>query len=136
MQDGADRSEKPEVIQENIRNLRKIWQTRKLWFIDNESGFLDAYDLMYHGRAQGRKFVDYHNQMLKTMCIFRRETMDRLYSLESEKYPADVLIRYTAVQDPLFDQLPRDNLEFKLFHKYFHTRLKDVKEWMSTCERR
>lgn len=47
MQDGAEAEKKPSIIEEPIRNLRKSKNREKLWLIDNESGLLDAYDLMY-----------------------------------------------------------------------------------------
>ena len=56
MQDGALVEEKPEVIEENIRNLRRSRDSSKLWLIDNESGFLDAYILMHSNNKTGLKY--------------------------------------------------------------------------------
>lgn len=134
MQDGADREHKPSIMQESIRNLRQ-WQTGKLWLIDNESGLFDSYDLMYRGGETGSRFITFHLQMLKTMCIFHKSFADKLQELSELERPAEALVTYTKAQEPLYSHLPHSS-EYGLFQKYFHTRLKEVVSWIENCRSR
>lgn len=59
MQDGAYKEKKPSIIEESIRNLRSSEHENKLWLIDNESGLIDAYDLMYRSQQSGQRWVCY-----------------------------------------------------------------------------
>ena len=134
MQDGADRENKPSIMGESIRNLRQ-WPTGKLWLIDNESGLLDSYDLMYHGGETGSRFVTFHLQMLKTMCIFHHSFVAKIRELSNLANPAEALVAYTMVQEPLYKKLLPIS-EHHLFTKYFHTRLKDIVHWVDNCHER
>ena len=135
MQDGADRESKPSILQENIRNLRK-WQTGKLWLIDNESGLLDSYSLLYMLRHHDdKRFVSFHEQMISTMCIFRNRTIAKISQLAAMDTPDKALVDYTTEQEPLFRLLPLTK-DYDLFTKYFRTRLKRVLDWVRSCGNR
>ncbi len=133
MQDGADREHKPSILAESVRNLRKVPDTGKMWLIDNESGLLDAYELLYKGGEIGRKFEEFHRKMLRTFCLFRRSTVDRILELAAQSSPDEVLLRFASKAEPLLEKMPR-TAEFKLFRGYFHTRLKEVATWIQTCQ--
>merc|ERR1719419_1761868 len=133
MQDGADREQKPSIITENIRNLRKIWQTGQLWLIDNESGMFDAYELMYKGGPMGEKFIEFHKKMLQSICIFHRKTVDKIRALSSLDRPYIVLESYASEQEPLYTKLVKNYVEYNLFKTYFHKRLKEVLDWIDSC---
>ncbi len=135
MQDGADREKKPTIMSESIRNLRKVWYTAKMWLIDNESGLFDAYELIYRGKDMGHRFVTFHLKMLRTMCIFHKDVADKIEELASQPHPDRILVDYTRAHDPLYDKLPQ-SVEYKLFTHHFHTRLKDVKDWIHECKTR
>ncbi len=135
MQDGADRESRPSIMHENIRNLRKVWQSGKLWLIDNESGLFDGYDLMYRGKQNGVRFKHFHLQMLHTNCIFRRGMVDKLYTLNSVSSPEEALLQYVSLQEPLYKYLPKTKAE-SLYKSYFHTRLKEVIGWIEKCKSR
>merc|ERR1712080_593895 len=45
--------DRPEVLSETIHNLAKSSQTDGLWLLDNESGLLDAYALLYPSPEKG-----------------------------------------------------------------------------------
>ncbi|CAG2123264.1 unnamed protein product, partial [Medioppia subpectinata] len=47
MQDAALKQNNTTILKETIHNLVKSTKTNSIWMIDNESGFLDAYWLMY-----------------------------------------------------------------------------------------
>ena len=134
MQDGADREHKPSIMHENIRNLRQVWQSGKLWFIDNESGMLDAYELMFRGHSMGRKFVEFHDLMLRTNCVFHRRTVEKIYALAKLAEPDKALEEYASSQDPLYRHVWWSDKSQKLFHIYFHKRLKEVVAWIEKCK--
>ena len=45
-QDAAEKEDKPSILKETIHNLALSEDTGSLWYIDNESSFLDAYSLL------------------------------------------------------------------------------------------
>ncbi len=134
MQDGADREHRPSILAESVRNLRQVPETGKLWLIDNESGLLDAYELLYQGRDMGRRFQDFHRRMLRTFCIFRQGTVQRLRHLASQSSPHETLLHFAQKAEPLLQEMPR-TAEYKLFKGYFHTRLKEVLAWVDACRK-
>ena len=136
MQDGADREHKQSILAESVRNLRKSGETGKMWFIDNESGLFDAYELLYKGPGgTGKKFIEYHNSILHTMCIFRENVVNLIEKLSAQNYPHTQLLNFAKSRDPLLGKLP-DTPEHKLFKGYFHTRLKEAVNWINTCRSR
>ncbi len=135
MQDGADREKRPSVLTESVRNLRKVPETGKMWFIDNESGLFDAYELLYKGKEMGRKFIEFHKRMLQTLCLFRQNVVSSIQQMVAHMYPHKQLLSLAKSRDPLLSKLP-DTAEHKLFKGYFHTRLKEVMSWINTCRAR
>ena len=134
MQDGADREQKPSILAESVRNLRKVPETGKMWLIDNESGLFDAYELLYRGRSDGQKFIEFHQRMLKTFCIFRQSTVENILDLAANSSPENSLLKLAYSAEPLLEQMPR-TAEYKLFKGYFHTRLKEVQSWIEKCRK-
>ncbi|XP_033751381.1 uncharacterized protein LOC117335474 [Pecten maximus] len=134
MQDAAYKEKKPSIISENIRNLRKSIKTSKLWLIDNESGLLDAYDLMYHnGNGYGgEKFIKFHRDMLQTFCIFPRTIVESLVRLSMMLQPEDVLLEFARKHEPLIDVFQKDSI-FRLFQTRFKERVSEVSNWVKTC---
>ena len=47
LQDAAEKEGRPEILSETVHNLAKSRRTGAIWLIDNESGMIDAYDLLY-----------------------------------------------------------------------------------------
>ena len=132
MQDGAEREQKASIMSESIRNLRKVPTTDKLWFVDNESGLFDGYELMKYGRKNGPRFVRFHEQMLHTICLFRQSLVKRIEQLAKHEDPQEVLTEFTQTQDPLYKKLPSVT-KIKYFKQFFHTRLKEVVTWVEKC---
>ena len=132
MQDGAEREKKPSILSENIRNLRKVPESGKMWLIDNESGLLDAYELMYKDVGSGGRFLKFHARMLRTMCIFRKSLIRKVKALASHADPASVLLHFTKEYEPFYDKLPKVS-SFHLFEMHFHSRLKEVTKWINEC---
>ncbi|ESP00935.1 hypothetical protein LOTGIDRAFT_238416 [Lottia gigantea] len=135
MQDGAFREKDPSILKEHIRNLRKSVKTSKLWLIDNESGLLDAYDLLYKSGQNGKQFVTFHQQMLQTMCIFEKPLVKAIRSLHNTPEPYQTLENFARQHEPLLDQVPKDN-SYSLFKTMFSKRLTDVYEWIQFCQSR
>jgi len=134
MQDGADQENKPSIMTESIRNLRKESSSGKLWLIDNESGLFDAYELLYHSKDQ--RFINFHLRMLHTICLFRESLIENINNLiTGYNHPENHLVSYTRTREPLFDKLPKTS-EYILFKTHFSSRLKEVQKWVQECQSR
>ena len=71
-----------------MHNLAKNSVTGKLWLLDNESGMLDSYSLLYPrsnmghmAEREGQRFRSMQRDLLQSTCIFRRQTVDRVFQL-------------------------------------------------------
>lgn len=133
MQDAAEKEKKPSIILENIRNLRRSTKTSKLWLIDNESGLLDAYDLLYKGGRSGVRFLKFHKDMLQTMCIFQKSIAVAIKSLNQTPEPHVFLEKLARKHDSLLDKVPKD-YSYSLFQNHFSQRLNSVQEWITHCQ--
>lgn len=132
MQDAAYEEKKPSIITEKIRNLFKSTKTNKLWLIDNESGLLDAYDLIYNEDSGGARFLTFHKQMLQTMCVFQKSTVTAIQRLLQDENPHVSLFNYGMAHDPVLKKvLPNYNV--KLIRRWFHQRLAEVYKWINQC---
>ena len=121
--------------------------TGSLWLIDNESAFLDAYSLLYGDDADAdtnaennvagvgseNRFVRFHDVMLRTMCVFRKKTMNRLFALHKSPDPANLLLKFIADNEPLFSELPKIYPN-SIFAKHFPERLEHVWQWVKQCQ--
>ena len=135
MQDGAYEKGTTDIMHEHIRNLRQDWQTNKMWLIDNESGLLDSYELMYTGGESAVRFIDFHKLMLRSNCVFRESTVGRIRQLAESDDPASVLVEHTEHYDPLYRKLPGYSKGFKIFRANFHPRLKQILSWVESCKK-
>lgn len=132
MQDAAYEQKKPAIITERIRNLFKSTKTNKFWLIDNESGLLDAYYLMYNKDFGGSKFLAFHQQMLQTICVFQKSTVTAIQRLLQKEEPHVYLYNYAMSHDPVLRKvLPNYNLN--LIQKWFPKRLAEVYKWINQC---
>ena len=77
---------------------------------------------------------------MKSVCIFRRETVDMIYKLAAMKEPHKYLINYVIQEEPLYEALHKrdankyfiDSIQY--FEKRFHERLKFVVAWLEYCK--
>ena len=113
-----------------------------MWLLDNESSFLDAYSLLYEDpenddntSAGGARFRKFHQQMLESMCIFRRKTVHRLFALKKSLDPAQLLLEFVHVNEPLFAKLPKIH-ENSIFRQHFAERIDQVWNWIQKCQLR
>ncbi|XP_068218991.1 uncharacterized protein [Palaemon carinicauda] len=134
MQDAAEKEGRLRVLSGTVHNLVRSKATDALWLLDNESGLIDAYALLY-GTAdpdQSNRFHLFHRQMLESMCIFRRSTMEVILGLHRHQEPHVFLVNFAKRHEPLFHLLP-DPLQNPLFVKYFPVRVKEVHDWITSC---
>ena len=132
-QDAAEKEDKPAILKETIHNLAMSETTGSLWFIDNESAFLDAYSLLYDETANGSKFQRFHKKMLQTMCVFRKKTIHRLFALKQSMDPAQLLLEFVAMNEPLFEKLPKIHPN-SVFREHFSQRINEVWSWIQECQ--
>lgn len=116
----------------------KSSRSHSIWMIDNESGFLDGYWLMY-SRQNGNEsqfFQDFHNSMLTTNCVFRRTTVDHLRQLSTHPNPNKLLIDFVSEYEPSFKrqlfQIKPDYV--KHFTQHFQQRIDRVLKHFDSCK--
>nr|XP_053627914.1 extracellular serine/threonine protein kinase four-jointed-like [Cherax quadricarinatus] len=134
MQDAAEKESRPQILTGTIHNLVRSETTDALWLLDNESGLMDAYTLLYGAAdpAQSSRFHAFHERMLASLCVFRRSTMEAVLGLAQHPQPARLLVGFAKTNEPLFGKLP-DPLKNELFVTHFPQRLARVRDWMSKC---
>lgn len=132
MQDAEDKENNPHIMEESIRNLHKSSSDGKLWLIDNESGLLDAYDLL-SPQEQNSRFETFHNKMLRTMCVFQMSLVKALRKLYKYPRPHQRLLHYAQSLEPLLANISTVK-SYDLFVKMFDTRLKNVIQWITHCQ--
>ncbi|XP_076115188.1 four-jointed box protein 1-like [Mytilus galloprovincialis] len=131
MQDGAEQEHRQSVLSEKVRNLLKSTKTNKLWFIDNESGLFDAYDLIYN--TAGNSFIKYHRLMLQTMCVFEKSMVDSISRLHLSENPHLVLEGFAARHEPFLDYFSKDYV-YSTFKEKFKDRISEVYNWIQHCK--
>lgn len=131
MQDGAELGFQPSVRRHNIRNLYRQ-STGKLWLVDNESGLMDAYDLLYRS-SSARRFTRYHMQMLRSICIFSETSVTRLRRLSNHVRPVQVLIDFAQISEPFLARF-HTFINKQLFIVHFDKRLNELLSWIRQCQ--
>lgn len=136
MMDVAEREGRSSMLRETVHNLAQSTKTSSLWMLDNESSFLDAYALMYSGGdddAKERRLLRFQDKLLRSFCVFRRQTTDRLLALRQSQTSADkLLLEFIANNEPLFKLLPTIHSD-SLFSQNFGQRIDNVLNWIQTC---
>ena len=95
--------------------------------------FQDAYSLLFSGDENGNRFIQFHEVMLRTMCIFRKKTINRLFALHKSIEPANLLLKFISDNEPLFSELPKIYPN-SIFVKHFPERLEQVWQWVKQCQ--
>ncbi|XP_037772848.1 extracellular serine/threonine protein kinase four-jointed-like [Penaeus monodon] len=135
MQDAAEKEGRPQILSGTIHNLVRSEATDALWLLDNESGLMDAYSLLYGASsdpAQASRFQGFHTRALRSMCLFRRSTMEAVLGLASHPEPHSLLVTFLRENEPLAGKLP-DPLGNPLFVRHFAERVREVHSWMVKC---
>jgi len=141
MQDAAEKENHPEVLSETVHNLAKSTRTGSLWLIDNESGMLDAYSLLYpqfvdnEAKKEANRFKTMHQDMLQTTCIFKRSTVDKIFGLYKNGDTVSVLNDFISRSEPFYEELlrsiPGQDAAYK---EHFQERVEEVWTWMKQCQ--
>lgn len=106
-------------------NLERVGQSGPLVFLDNESGLLHSYRLL-------DKYNQYHEQLLRSLCIFRKSTVDRIISLYQSGDITQQIKDMFKSREPLANQfpfIPQQNLSV------LSQRLAQVYRQIIHCER-
>jgi len=143
MQDTAEKEDRPEVLSETIHNLVKSSQTGGLWLLDNESGLLDAYAVLYPSPEMGLdaereaiRFRAMQTDLLQTTCIFRRQTVDRVFNLYKSGDGAALLDAFVSKAEPLYRDLllGLSDIQQNAWRSHFQERVEEVWTWMKQCQ--
>lgn len=114
------------MMKNPTHNLLKIPSNQQLVFLDNESG-------LFHGYRLLDKYHVYHETMLKSLCIFRKSTVEALKKLFFAGNVGDVL-KDTFVENEsyhyLIPSMPEKNI------KILKERLAEVYHHIKKCEQR
>ena len=90
----------PAMMDAPAHNLARDTQTGLLVFLDNESGLLHGYRLL-------DKYELYHKNLLDSLCLFRKSTVDALRRLQGDKNVGNLLRKMFERRDqPAVDYLP------------------------------
>jgi len=142
MQDAAEKEKRPDILSETVHNLASSSRTGSIWLIDNESGMLDSYNLLYpqfedkEAELEANRFQRMQLDLLQTTCIFRRNTVDRVFSLyrSGENLPS-LLDSFIANNEPLYPELLASLRGRDLaYRKHLHDRVTEVWTWMKQCQ--
>ena len=140
-QDAAEKEKRPEILSETVHNLAKSTRTGSLWLIDNESGMLDAYNLLYpqfedsEAKKEGNRFKNMQRDMLQTTCIFKRSTVDKIFGLYKNGDTVSLLNDFINRNEPFYGELLRSIPgQDSAFRKHFQERVVEVWTWMKQCQ--
>ena len=138
-----EQEHRPSILSEPIHNLAKDTTTGRLVLLDNESGLLDAYALLYPSSTLGppaqleaARFRSMQRALLHTTCVFRRTTLQQLFGLYRAGDAVEVLEDFLTSSEPLYRQLVEEVGEGKMagFREHFQERLEEVWGWLKECQ--
>lgn len=105
-------------------NLERSAPSGLLVFLDNESGLFHSYRLL-------DKYAHYHDALLGSLCVFRRETTRRLQALYRNGNVGAQLVELFEKHEPLHSEIPTiptENMQI------LHRRLGDVHRQILKCQ--
>lgn len=113
-----------QMMESPTHNLEKSKDGR-LVFLDNESG-------LFHGYRLLDKYSPFHEELLGSLCVFRKNLVDTVKRLVKEDSIEKELFNIFAESEPLHKHIP------KIPQKYLRIlkqRLRDVVAHIDKCER-
>ncbi|XP_072182391.1 uncharacterized protein [Diadema setosum] len=116
-----------------VHNLAKHESNGGLWFIDNENGIFNAYAVAY-GYKNKDQMQGYIEEVLHSMCIFRRSTVSMVNKLAKMDDPYLFLNQTVAAKESDANGF---NLSMvKPFHisETFKKRVADAARWIESCK--
>ncbi|KAK2182769.1 hypothetical protein NP493_337g02020 [Ridgeia piscesae] len=106
-------------------NLERSAPSGLLVFLDNESGLFHSYRLL-------DKYAHYHDSLLGSLCVFRRQTALRVQTLYRDGDVGTKLVELFENHEPLHSEIPTipaENMQM------LHRRLGDVHRQILKCQR-
>jgi four-jointed box protein 1 len=113
-----------QIMSGPAHNLEKSTDTGLLVFLDNESGLFHSYRLL-------DKYSHFHESLLKSLCIFRRSTVDKIKLWHDGADVLDEMWEMFQKEEPLHRSLPwfpDKNV------KILKSRISDVYNQIRHCE--
>ncbi|MPC57468.1 Four-jointed box protein 1 [Portunus trituberculatus] len=137
MLDAAEGEGRPDVLVGTVHNLVLNRATGGLWLLDNESGLVDGYSVLYGNGdpTQATRFASFHRKLLRSMCLFRRTTIGAVLGLSAHPKPHELLVEFARDNEPLLYLLP-DPLRHQPFLSRLSDRLQEVRAWVAECARK
>ncbi|XP_019630462.1 PREDICTED: four-jointed box protein 1-like [Branchiostoma belcheri] len=96
---------------EPVKNVRRSGSNNGLWYTNNGDQLITSFSWLA-GIAPSRGEVDYtimktlHEDLLKTTCLFRRETVLHIEKLYATRNAADILFKELREKEPHGKSLP------------------------------
>eukprot|EP00058_Branchiostoma_floridae_P015211 XP_002600699.1 hypothetical protein BRAFLDRAFT_67764 [Branchiostoma floridae] len=96
---------------EPVKNVRRSGSNNGLWYTNNGDQLIASFSWLA-GIAPARGDVDYsimktiHEDLLKTTCLFRRETVLHIEKLYAQRTAADILFKELREKEPVGKSLP------------------------------
>ncbi|XP_063971067.1 four-jointed box protein 1-like [Lytechinus pictus] len=113
------------MLMQPVHNLEMSKTDRGLLFLDNESG-------LRHGYRMLDQFGHYHDQILKSFCVFREQTVQRLKILSEHVNFWELFMLKVDSEEPLLQNLPSYPPKFRDVLK---NRMKNVVHHAENCKR-
>ncbi|XP_077870325.1 four-jointed box protein 1-like [Saccoglossus kowalevskii] len=109
----------PWLLDVNIKNIGR--KGRKFWLFDNEAAFLFVPQINVPKIDR-----TYHNKLLKSTCVFRRKTVERLLWLHYSRDVESILKEVVLLYEPAIDwrntlSCRYNNVMTSLLHERIHT---------------
>ena len=123
-----------------MKNMAKILDTNKYYMIDNESAFYIGYKYIYtsENTPETQKRYWLHEKLLRSLCIFNRETISNIKKVASINGTAAYLLDYVRRNDPNYKILevkwPVLEALPHLYQTRFQERLQNVLNWVAECK--
>jgi len=120
---------KRHTIEDTVENNLAVLRTSpKIWLIDNEVGLLEQYTM-------GESNIIYHEKMIKTCCIFQRNVVERLVSLDKETSPWGTFLEFVFKHEPILRTVKEKFWERIMSKKLFTAQVRELVRWFEQCEK-
>ena len=131
----------PHGIYMPIRNIARSYEDNKLWLFDNEFAMYQGYKYMYtnYSAQMYTKWFWAQEKIIKTVCIFRKQTIENIYRLVVMDSPVEYLMSYIHKKENLYQAFTDKTIIWdhakSTFESRFHERLKFIIAWANYCKR-
>ncbi|XP_071497918.1 four-jointed box protein 1-like [Diadema antillarum] len=118
--------------QSPIHNLRRHQKEGGLWVVDNESGLFAGYSFVYSGKHKWQGFVE---EILHSVCIFRRSTVAMVNSLAAMEDPGQFLLQTVYDAEPELVEKSEHAAWLNMLSR-LKGRIEAVARWIADCQTR